>query len=171
MPCPLCRSTGGNRRSFPTDRLRRLDDRIRGYHDDAEYEIVVILVTAFLEAILEDILDRILSARGADVELRRLVLDAQRSIGQRIGHLFPELTGSEFEAAAEKLGFREFPYRWREMRGARNAFIHDSPFHGPQETIDRDMGEDAMLLLSQAYELFVSLNNEYVADHRKKPSA
>lgn len=165
-PCPHCSKTDGERRQFPAERLRRLDSRIRQYEGDGEYEIVVILVAAFLEAILEDILDRIMSAHGADVALRGSVLDAVRAIGGRIGRLFPDLTGEEFEQATAELGFRDFPKRWRRLREARNAFIHDSPFRGPQETLDEEDAAEAMDLLDQAYRLFVSMNNRFVADGR-----
>src|SRR5665648_338001 len=59
-PCPSCGATGVERRRFPTDRIRRLDERIRAYSKEGDYEIVVILVMALLETILEDILDRIM---------------------------------------------------------------------------------------------------------------
>jgi hypothetical protein len=163
-PCPFCAATGDSRRVFPTERLRGLDGRIRRYHGEGESEIVVILVAAFLEAILEDIIDRILSARGADLSVREVVLDGQRAVGGRIGRLFPHLTGEQFEEAAAELGYRAFPARWREVRAARNAFIHDSPFNGPQESIDKAMAEEAMILLGQAYRLFVLINNRFVAD-------
>ncbi len=163
-PCPYCAALGDSRRVFPTERLQRLDARIRRYHDDGESEIVVILVAAFLEAILEDILDRILAARGADVQVREVVLDGQRAVGGRIGRLFPHLTGEQFEDAAAELGYRGFPARWREVRAARNAFIHDSPFNAPQERLDNAMAGEAMILLGQAYRLFVLLNNRFVAD-------
>ena len=162
-PCPYCGAAGDSRRVFPTERLRRLDARIRRYHDEGESEIVVILVAAFLEAILEDIIDRILSAHGADVTVRAVVLDGQRAIGGRIGRLFPHLTGEQFEEAAAELGFEDFSARWREVRAARNAFIHDSPFNGPQEMIDTAMAEQSMDLLDQAYQLFVLINNRFVA--------
>ncbi len=162
--CPYCGATGDSRRVFPTDRLRRLDGRIRRYHDEGEPEIVVILVAAFLEAILEDIIDRILVARGADVTVREVVLDGQRAIGGRIGRLFPHLTGEQFEEVAAELGHMDFPARWREVRAARNAFIHDSPFNGPRETIDGAMSELSMDLLDQAYRLFVLINNRFAAD-------
>ncbi len=161
--CPTCGAHGDGRRTFPPERLCRLDGRIRHYRDDGEHEIVVILVETFLESILEDIIDRILTARGADVMVREVVLDGQRAIGARIGRLFPHLTGEQFEEAAAELGYREFPHRWRTLRAARNAFIHDSPFRGAQETLDKDDAATAMDLLDQAYELFVSLNNRFVA--------
>ncbi len=164
--CPTCTTQGDSRRQFPTDRLRRLDGRIRHYHTEAEWEIVVILVETFLEAILEDIIDRILTARGADVAVREVVLDGQRAIGGRIGRLFPHLTGEEFEAAASEMGYRDFPYKWRELRAARNAFIHDSPFRGPRETLDENMANQAMHLLDQAYKLLVLINNQFVAEPR-----
>jgi hypothetical protein len=163
-PCPACGAAGVERRRFPTDRVRRLDERIRSYNTDGDYEIVVILGMALLETILEDILDRILEAHGADIDVRRMIMDSQRAIGVRIGKIFPALTGEEFEDAAAELGYRDFPHRWREMRGARNAFIHDSPFNGPRETLDEGMGRDAMQLLDQAYRLFVLMNNRFVAD-------
>lgn len=161
--CPTCGAHGDGRRTFPPERLRRLDSRIRGYRDDGEHEIVVILVETFLESILEDIIDRILTARGADVTVREVVLDGQRAIGARIGRLFPHLTGEEFEEAASELGYREFPRRWRELRAARNAFIHDSPFRGTQESLGEHDAATAMDLLDQAYELFVLINNRFVA--------
>ena len=154
------------RRTFPTKRLRRLDTRIRRYHDEDEHEIVVILVAAFLEAFLEDIIDRMLISKGAELPVRRLVLDGERGIGGRLAHVFPKLTGNTFEEVAENLGFGEFPPVWREMRRARNAFIHDSPFHDPQESLDADLAAKAMILLDQAYALFVLINNEFVASKR-----
>jgi len=163
-PCPHCDATGQSRRTFPADRIRRLDERIRTYRKQGDSEVVVILVMAFLETILEDMLDRIMSAHGADIRLRQTVMDVQRSIGVRIGKIFPTLAGEEFEDAAAELGYRDFPKRWRQMRGARNAFIHDSPFHGPQETLGPEMAADAMELLDQAYRLFVLMNNRFVAD-------
>lgn len=162
-PCPFCGAPGDSRRVFPAERLRRLDGRIRRYHGEGESEIVVILVAAFLEAILEDIIDRILAARGADLRVREVVLDGQRAVGGRIGRLFPHLTGEQFEEAAAELGYERFPARWREVRAARNAFIHDSPFNGPQETIDASMAKLSMDLLGQAYQLFVLINNRFVA--------
>lgn len=170
--CTVCGNTSGKpRRAYPTERLRRLDGRIRRYHAEGENEIVVILVAAFLEAILEDIIDRILVSHGADLPVRRAVLDSNRAIGVRISKLFPQLTGHEFEEVAAELGFRDFPHRWRDMREARNAFIHDSPFHGPRESLDRAMAAQAMLLLDQAYLLFVDMNNRFVADGRERERA
>ncbi len=168
-PCPKCDASGMERRVYPTERIRRLDARIRAYHRQGDHEIVVILVMALLEAVLEDILDRIMEAHGADLPLRRMVMDTQRAIGTRIGKLFPALAGEEFEEAAAELGYRDFPYRWRQMREARNAFIHDSPFNGAKESLQPSMGNDAMQLLDQNYQLFVLLNNRFVADgyHRK----
>jgi hypothetical protein len=163
-PCPFCDSRGAERRAFPVDRVRRLDARIRQYHRDGDHEIVVILVMALLEAVLEDILDRIMEAHGADMPVRRMIMDTQRAIGVRIGKMFPALTGEEFEDAASELGYRDFPYRWRSMREARNAFIHDSPFNGAKETLQPGMGADAMELLDQSYKLFVLMNNRFVAD-------
>lgn len=163
-PCPFCEATGGDRRTFPAERIRRLDARIRTYHREGDHEIVVILVMTFLETILEDILDRIMAAHGADLALRRMVMDIQRSIGVRIGKVFPALTHEEFEEAAAELGYRDFPYRWRQLREARNAFIHDSPFNGARDALQPTMGDDAMLLLDQAYKLFVLMNNRFVAD-------
>ena len=164
IECPYCGAETDSRRTFPTKRLRKLDGRIRHYHDDGESEIVVILVAAFLEAILEDIIDRILAAHGADVTVREVVLDGQRAVGARIGRLFPHLTNEQFEDAAAELGYEDFPARWREVRAARNAFIHDSPFKEPQERIDARMAEQSMQLLDQAYRLFVLINNRFVAD-------
>lgn len=163
-PCPFCGEPGDSRRVFPTERLQRLDARIRRYHEEGESEIVVILVAAFLEAILEDIIDRILVARGADLAVREVVLDGQRAVGGRIGRLFPHLTGEMFEDVAAELGYRGFPARWREVRAARNAFIHDSPFNEPQESLDEEMAEEAMVLLGQAYRLFVLINNRFAAN-------
>jgi hypothetical protein len=98
------------------------------------------------------------------VTVREVVLDGQRAVGGRIGRLFPHLTGEQFEEAAAELGYSDFPARWREVRAARNAFIHDSPFNGPQESIDAAMAEQSMELLGQAYRLFVLINNRFVAD-------
>lgn len=162
--CPVCGGTDGERRIYPTERIRRLDARIRTYHSAGDHEIVVILVMALLEAVLEDILDRVMEAHGADVPVRRMVMDTQRAIGTRIGKIFPALTGEEFEDAAAELGYRDFPRRWRDMREARNAFIHDSPFNGAREALQPSMGGDAMDLLDQSYKLFVLLNNKFVAD-------
>lgn len=163
-PCSVCGATDGERRTYPTERIRRLDTRIRRYNGEGEHEIVVILVMALLEAMLEDILDRIMQVQGASLPLRKMVMDTQRAIGTRIGKLFPALVGEEFEDAAAELGYRDFPYRWRQLREARNAFIHDSPFNGARETLQPSMGNDAMELFDQSYKLFVLLNNRFVAN-------
>lgn len=133
---------------------------------EGEYEIVVILVATFLESLLEDMLARIMEAQGASVRLRATVLDSQRSTGQRVGRLFPSLTGLQFEDAAAELGFRDFPHRWRELRAERNAFIHDSAFEGAVEELTAATAQQAMVLLEQAYRLFVLINNRFVADTR-----
>lgn len=166
-PCPLCARTDGVRRTFPPDRQRMLDERIRTYYADGEYEIVVILSSALLEALLEDILDRIMASHGADVSMRGTVLDTVRAIGGRIGKLFPELTGVEFEDAAAKLGYRDFPKRWRKLREIRNAFIHDTPYRDVSGELGEGSATEGMSLLDQAYRLFVLLNNEFVADGLK----
>ena len=116
--CPHCQAAGDSRRTFPAERIRRIDERIRRYHDEGEHEVVVILVATFLETLLEDMLARIMAAEGASVKLRAGVLDTQRSVGQRIGKLFPTLTGEQFEVAAEKASLAEFPQRWRRLRAA-----------------------------------------------------
>lgn len=161
--CPFCDAGPDDRRTFPPDRLRKLDGRIRAYQADGEPEIVVILAATFLETLLEDILDRIMVTRGADASVRAAVLDGQRAVGQRIGRLFPTLTGEQFEDVAAELGYSDFPHRWRQMRAARNAFIHDDPYQGVRETIDTATAAAAMSLLDQAYRLFVSINNRFVA--------
>jgi hypothetical protein len=165
--CPQCGRSDGEKRVFPPDRQRRLDERIRAYYGQGEWEIVVILGAALLEALLEDILDRIMAAHGADIAVRGTVLDNVRAIGTRIGRLFPQLTGAEFEDAADKLGYRDFPKRWRELRSQRNAFIHDTPYRDVGEGLDKDIAGETLALLDQAYELFVSLNNRFVADALK----
>lgn len=165
--CPLCGRPDGARRSFPPDRQRMLDERIRRYFADDEPEIVVILSAALLEALLEDILDRIMAAHGADVSIRGMILDTMRAIGLRIGKLFPELTGVEFEEAASELGYRDFPKRWRRLREARNAFIHDTPYRDVAQSLNKNTASESMRLLDQAYMLFVLLNNRFVADGLK----
>jgi hypothetical protein len=154
--CPDCGASGAERRSFPNERLRHLDERIRAYHAEDESEIVVILGATFLETLLEDLLDRIMSARGADISVRSTVLDNVRAIGQRVGE--------EFEAAAQELGFRDFPKRWRRIREERNAFIHDTPYREVGEELDRATALRTMELMDQAYLLFVEMNNRFVAD-------
>lgn len=167
--CPECSLEEAERRQYPAERLRKLDARIRRYHKDGEYEIVVILAMTFLETMLEDILSRVMEARGADVSLRALVLDSQRSIGQRIGKLFPTLAGEQFEDVAAQIGYRDFPYRWRQLRATRNAFIHDSAFEGPQEQINRATATESMRLLDEAYRVFVLIHNRYVAQRVTGP--
>jgi len=162
--CPECGRTGNHRRQFPPDRQRMLDERIRGYFREREWQITVILSAALLEALLEDILDRIMAAHGADVAMRGTLLDQVRAIGQRLSRLFPDLTGVEFEDAAAKVGFREFPKRWRKVRQLRNAFIHDTPYRDIEGSLDEATAAEAMILLDQAYTLFVTLNNRFVAD-------
>lgn len=169
--CPACGAVGDHRRQFPPDRLRRLDARIRRYQAEGEDEIVVILAATFLESLVEDILARIMEAQGAGVRLRATVLDTQRSVGQRIGKLFPALTGMQFEDAAAELGFREFPRRWRALRAERNAFIHDSSFEGAREELTEATANEAMTLLDQGYRLFVLINNRFVADGRRRGGA
>jgi hypothetical protein len=164
-PCQECKlGKPGRVRLFPPERLRGLDARIRRYHSEKDPEIVVILVATFLETLLEDILARIMESQGASVKLRAAVLDGQRSIGVRIGKLFPTLTGHQFEDVCAEIGFREFPRRWRHLRGERNAFIHDSAFESVVEQITAASAADAMELLDQAYRVFVLINNRFVAD-------
>jgi len=168
--CSTCRSTTGTRRTFPPDRLRRVDERIRHYDEDGESEVVVILVATFLESLLEDMLARIMAAEGGSVKLRAAVLDTLRSVGQRLGKLFPTLTGVQFEDAAAQAGLPEFPRRWRALRSERNAFIHDAAFEGPREELSEASAKEAIALLDQGYKLFVGINNRFVAGapHRRK---
>lgn len=168
VPCPQCHTRGGSRRTFPPDRQRLLDTRIRGYYRDGEWQITVILGAALLEALLEDILDRIMAAHGADVAIRGTMLDTVRGIGTRISRLFPDLTGSEFEDAAAELGFRDFPKRWRRVRQVRNAFIHDTPYRDVEGELDQSTAAEMMVLLDQGYVLFASINNRFVADGRRR---
>jgi hypothetical protein len=171
--CPRCGESGVERRTFPNARLLHLDKRIRTYFADTECEIVVILGATFLETLLEDLLDRIMGAHGADVSVRQMVLDNVRAIGQRIGRLFPALTGAEFEAAAQQLGYRDFPKRWRRIREVRNAFIHDEPYREVDEALDANAALRTMELIDEGYGLFVVMNNKFVADGksgRKAPS-
>jgi hypothetical protein len=170
-PCPRCHTVGVERRTFPNQRLRHLDARIRAYHGEHEYEIVVILGATFLETLLEDILDRIMGAHGADVAVRSMVLDNVRAVGQRIGKLFPQMTGVEFEEAALEMGFRDFPKRWRRIREVRNAFIHDTQYRDETEPLDASTALRTMELLDQAYMLFVSMNNRFVADGKRASKA
>ncbi len=169
--CPRCDGSGDSRRTFPAERIRRIDERIRRYHHDGEHEVVVILVATFLETLLEDMLARIMAAEGASVKLRAGVLDTQRSVGQRIGKLFPTLTGEQFEVAAEKAGLAEFPRRWRRLRAERNAFIHDAAFEGQRESLSIETAAEALNLLNSAYALFVHINNRFVAGDRHRRSA
>lgn len=167
--CPQCGATGEGRHAFPADRIRRVDTRIRRYHADGEHEVVVILVATFLETLLEDMLARIMAAEGASVKLRAGVLDTQRSVGQRIGHLFPTLVGEQFEVAATKAGYPEFPPQWRTLRTERNAFIHDAAFDGQRESLSQATAEGSLRLLDQAYALFVHINNRFVAGEKHRP--
>ena len=166
--CPKCGSAGDGRRPFPADRIRRVDTRIRRYHADGEHEVVVILVATFLETLLEDMLARNMAAEGASVQLRAGVLDTQRSVGQRIGRLFPTLVGEQFEEAAAKAGFPEFPRQWRELRTERNAFIHDAAFDGQRESLSAETARQSLVLLGQAYALFVEINNRFVAGEKHR---
>jgi len=160
--CPACGAMGA-RKVLPADHLRRFDERIRHYHQQDEHEIVVILVSTFLETLFEDILARMMEASGADTSLIALVLDTERSVGMRLGKLFPTLAGEKFEDVAAELGYSDFPRRWRAMRAARNAFIHGESFTDPRTTLDAKAACDAMTLLDQAYDLFVLFNNRFVA--------
>ena len=171
--CPECGSHGVERRIFPTARISHVDERIRRYHKDGEHEVVVILVATFLETLLEDMIARIMAAEGASVKLRAGVLDTQRSVGQRIGKLFPTLTGERFDVAAAKAGFPDFPKQWRSLRTERNAFIHDAAFDGPRESLSAATAAHALALLGQAYALFVHINNRFVAGekHRRATDA
>jgi len=166
--CPECGSPGDGRRPFPAERIRRVDARIRRYHGDGEHEVVVILVATFLETLLEDMLARIMAAEGATVKLRAGVLDTQRSVGQRIGKLFPTLTGVQFEDAAAQAGFSEFPRQWRALRTERNAFIHDAAFDGQRESLSEETAAQSLALLGQAYALFVHINNRFVAGEKHR---
>ena len=170
MSCPECGAKGDGRRGFPADRIRRVDERIRRYHEEGECEVVVILVATFLETLLEDMLARIMAAEGASVKLRAGVLDTQRSVGQRIGKLYPTLTGEQFEVSSARAGANEFPRKWRELRTERNAFIHDAAFDGQRESLSKQTAEEALALLDQAYALFVQINNRFVAGekHRRR---
>jgi hypothetical protein len=169
--CPVCGTQPSlPPRAFPPDRLRRLESRIRHYHDDGESEIVVIMVATYLETMLEDLLVRMMASQGADMNVGALVLDSQRSIGQRLGRLFPKLARITFEEAAAKKGYADFPPRWRTLRSTRNAFIHDMPFEGALQEIDADSSREAMTLLEQAHRLFVELNNEYAVRAAVRPS-
>lgn len=163
-PCPSCHVTSGSWRKLPAERLRRFDERIRHHHEAGDSEVVVILVSTFLETVMEDLLARMLQAQGAGTKVIALVLDTERSVGVRIGKLFPSLAGESFEDVAAELGYREFPHRWRELRAARNAFIHGESFENPRETLDHRMACEAMSLLDQAYELLVLVNNRFVAN-------
>lgn len=166
--CSACGSAIGPRRAFPPDRLRRVDERIRRYDADGESEVVVILVATFLESLMEDMLARIMAAEGASVQLRAAVLDTLRSVGQRIGKLFPTLTGVQFEDAAAEAELPDFPRRWRNLRAERNAFIHDAAFEGARETLGASSARNALELLDQGYKLFVRINNRFVAGHRHR---
>ena len=166
--CPACGSATGARRMFPPDRLRRVDARIRRYNEDGESEVVVILAATFLESLLEDMLARIMASEGASVRLRAAVLDTLRSVGQRLGKLFPTLTGVQFEEAAAEAGLPEFPRRWRTLRSERNAFIHDAAFEGAREELGEASAHEAIVLLDQAYKLFVRINNRFVAGVRHR---
>ena len=135
---------------------------------DGEHEVVVILVATFLETVLEDMLARIMAAEGASVKLRAGVLDTQRSIGQRIGKLYPTLVGEQFEVSAAKAGFPEFPRQWRVLRSERNAFIHDAAFDGQKESLSAETAADSLRLLDQAYALFVHINNRFVAGDKSR---
>jgi hypothetical protein len=169
--CSACGSSIGPRRAFPPDRLRRIDERIRSYDADGESEIVVILVATFLESLMEDMLARIMAAEGASVRLRAAVLDTQRSVGQRIGKLFPTLTGVPFEEAAAEAGMPEFPRKWRILRAERNEFIHDAAFKGTREALEPATARGAIDLLDNAYLLFVRINNRFVAGQRHRRSS
>jgi hypothetical protein len=150
--------------------LRRVDARIRRYDAEGESEVVVILVATFLESLMEDMLARIMSAEGASLKLNAAVLDTLRSVGQRIGKLFPTLTGVVFEDAANEAGLPEFPRRWRALRAERNGFIHDAAFEGAREELGTASAKEALSLLDQGYKLFVRINNRFVAGakHRRK---
>lgn len=161
--CPKCASGGGGRKPFPAERIRHVDERIRRHHAEGEHEVVVILVATFLETLLEDMLARIIAAEGGSVKLSAAVLDTLRPVGQRIGRLFPTLVGEQFEEAAAKAGFPEFPRQWRDLRTERNAFIHDASFDDPRESLSEQTAADALRLLDEGYTLFVHINNRFVA--------
>ena len=163
-PCPACHTVSASWRKMPAERLRRFDERIRHHHAGGDSEVVVILVSTFLETVLEDLLARMMQAQGAGSKVIALVLDTERSVGQRIGKLFPTLAGESFEEVAAHLGYRDYPHRWRQLRAARNAFIHGESFDDPRETLDHRTACEAMDLLDQAYELFILVNNRYVAN-------
>jgi hypothetical protein len=96
------------------------------------------------------------------------VLDTMRSVGQRIGKLFPTLTGVQFEEAANEAGHHDFPHKWRVLRGERNAFIHDAAFEGTRESLSVQTAHEAISLLDEGYSLFVRINNRFVAGTRNR---
>lgn len=123
----------------------------------------MILAATLLESLFEDLLVRIMRAQGATVRLSAAVLDAERSVGQRITKLFPILTTQQFDSAAAAAGQENFPSRWRALRTERNAFIHDATFDEAKESFADKNGHDALALLDEAYAVFIHMNNRFVA--------
>jgi hypothetical protein len=102
------------------------------------------------------------------VAVQEVVMDSQRSVGQRLSRLFPALTGEQFEDAAVESRCRDFPHRWRKLREVRNSFIHDAPFTATPSEVERGHAAEAMALLDDAYHLFVLINNRFVAEERAR---
>ena len=140
-PCPRCSTPGDSRRTFPAERIRRLDERIRSYQTQGDDEIVVILVMTLPR---DDSRGHPRphdgrTRRGPEAA-RRVIWIASARSASASARSSRTLAGEEFEEAAAELGYRDFPKRWRPMREARNAFIHDSPFDRPARASRRRDG-------------------------------
>ena len=116
-------------------------------------------------------LARIMAAEGASVKLRAGVLDTQRSVGQRIGKLFPTLTGEQFEDAAAEAGLPRVPAPVaRAAHRAQRLHPRRRLRRPARDRSSQQTAEEALHLLDQAYALFVLINNRFVAGekHRRR---
>lgn len=126
---------------------------------------VVIFFCSLTEVLLYHFLDRLMLKLGISEKDRESRLNNNLSISQRVNKLFPSLTDDKWEKAINEinenveLDYNKTSIFCRDAKIARNEFLHK----GNKRAIPKDMPEECITHIWTLLNLFVSLNNKYIA--------
>lgn len=133
--------------------------RVReAFVEDGSNEMTVLQTCVFLEALLELFLVDLIDSRGWPEEIKEVILEAFRGVGQR-ERLYRKLTGSKLRQDIEHLAinYEHFYGDWEEIRQARNDHMH-----GRRPQLSYELAEKAFLIVALlSFEVFARLSNKY----------
>lgn len=122
-----------------------------------ENKAVVLASCSMMEVLFNELNILLLLIRGTNPEHAENIIDKDRSFDRKEKRFWEE-TGCKFKNALDTEEFREFYQEWEWLRNIRNKFAHGDHF-----SIDQENAEKAYELCKKTVDVYVALQNKYVA--------